>query len=128
VAKAKTKSFKGDLKDTAKMFLTQEEPVEEIAGAEEKKPAKKPIENGRKAPQRRTRTGSAIKKEIEKAQGTLFEVPMKINYEVVEAKSRRVGLLLQPSVFDKAKAAAEAEGKSLNEFINVLLIEATRED
>jgi predicted DNA binding CopG/RHH family protein len=55
------------------------------------------------------------------AQGTLFDVPMKRNPLYIETKSRRLNLLVQPSVFNKIKAAAQRRGVSMNEFIHSLL-------
>ena len=52
----------------------------------------------------------------------------KLNPLYVEVKSKRVQLVLQPSVFAKAKAAADAEGISFNEYCHRLLEEATREE
>lgn len=45
----------------------------------------------------------------------------KLDPKYVEKKTRRVQLLLKPSIYDKAKSTAEAQGKSLNDFINNLL-------
>lgn len=44
-----------------------------------------------------------------------------------EAKSRRLQLLLQPSLYEAVKARAEAEGVSVNEEIGELLRSALRE-
>lgn len=48
----------------------------------------------------------------------------KINPLYIETKSRRVQLLLQPSLFDKVKNQATATGISVNELIHSIL-EAT---
>lgn len=45
-----------------------------------------------------------------------------------EAKTRRLQLLLQPSLYEAVKARAEAEGVSVNEEIGELLRSALRED
>lgn len=42
----------------------------------------------------------------------------------IEKKTRRLQLLLRPSIYEKLKARADAEGQSVNEFIDHLL-EAT---
>ncbi len=49
----------------------------------------------------------------------------KPNPEFIETKSKRVQILIQPSVHDKLKARAKAEGTSVNELINKALIEYT---
>ena len=52
----------------------------------------------------------------------------KLNPMYVEVKSKRVQLVLQPSLYAKVKAAADAAGVSFNEFCHSLLEEATREE
>ena len=45
----------------------------------------------------------------------------KPNPDFIETKSKRVQVLVQPSVYDKVKAKAEAKGISTNEAINEAL-------
>ena len=45
----------------------------------------------------------------------------KVNPEYIETKSRRVQILLQPSVYEAVKEKAKAEGISVNEAINTAL-------
>jgi hypothetical protein len=45
----------------------------------------------------------------------------KINTLYVETKSRRLQLLLQPSLYDKIKDKAQREEKSVNDTINTIL-------
>lgn len=52
----------------------------------------------------------------------------KLNPMYIEVKSKRVQLVLQPSLYAKVKAAADAAGLSFNEFCHSLLEEATREE
>lgn len=47
----------------------------------------------------------------------------KPNPEFIETKSKRVQLLVQPSVYEAVKARAKAEGISTNEAINTALRE-----
>lgn len=46
----------------------------------------------------------------------------------VETKSKRVQLVLQPSLFARIKAASEAAGLSFNEYCHRVLDEATKEE
>lgn len=46
----------------------------------------------------------------------------------VEVKSRRLQLVLQPSLFEAVKAKAKEKGLSVNEFCHEVLDEATREE
>ena len=52
----------------------------------------------------------------------------KLNPLYVETKSRRLQLVLQPSLYEKVKATAKAKKLSVNEYIHQLLEEATREE
>lgn len=47
----------------------------------------------------------------------------KLAPQFIEKRTRRVQLVLQPSVYDKIKATAQAENKSLNDYIHLLLEE-----
>jgi len=50
----------------------------------------------------------------------------KKNPKYIENKSRRVQLLMQPSLHQRIKARAELEGKSFNDLANILLEEALK--
>lgn len=52
----------------------------------------------------------------------------KLNPLFVETKTKRLQLVLQPSLYDRVKARATAEGVSVNEFIHRTLDEATRSE
>ena len=52
----------------------------------------------------------------------------KLNPMYIETKSKRVQLVLQPSLYARVKAAADAAGISFNEYCHRLLDEATREE
>ena len=49
----------------------------------------------------------------------------KHNPEFIEKKTRRLQLVLQPSLYDKVKARAEQSGTSVNEYIHSILEDAT---
>ena len=65
----------------------------------------------------------SVEKQSEKAPSGF-----KVNPLYVEVKSRRLQLVLQPSLYNRVKAKAEAEGLSVNEFVHQILDNATRED
>ena len=46
----------------------------------------------------------------------------------IEVKSRRLQLVLQPSLFERVKAKAEEAGLSVNEYVHQILDNATREE
>lgn len=50
----------------------------------------------------------------------------KVDYGIIEKKSRRMQLLVQPSLYEKIKAQAMAEGSSVNDYIHQILESATR--
>ena len=52
----------------------------------------------------------------------------KLNPLYVETKSRRLQLVLQPSLYDRVKAGAAAAGLSVNEYVHQILDTATREE
>lgn len=52
----------------------------------------------------------------------------KLNPLFVETKSRRLQLVLQPSLYERVKAKALAAGLSVNEYIHQILDTATREE
>jgi hypothetical protein len=50
----------------------------------------------------------------------------KVNPLYIEKRSKRLQLLVQPSLYDKVKAQAETEGCSVNDYIHRVLEEALR--
>lgn len=52
----------------------------------------------------------------------------KLNPLYVETKSRRLQLVLQPSLYERVKAGAKAAGLSVNEYVHQILDNATREE
>lgn len=51
----------------------------------------------------------------------------KVNPLYIEKRSKRLQLLVQPSLYDKIKAQAEKEGCSVNDFIHRVLEDAVKE-
>lgn len=51
----------------------------------------------------------------------------KVNPAFIETKSKRVQLLMQPSLYARLKAAATAQGLSVNDYIHRALEKATAE-
>ncbi len=52
----------------------------------------------------------------------------KLDPRFVETKSRRLQLVLQPSLYERVRAGAAAAGLSVNEYCHQILDEATREE
>lgn len=100
----------------AMTFITpqeaQEAPVEEIHTE-----AAQSATEGLAAPQK----GIRVKKE---------DIPAgyKMNPLFVEIKSRRLQLLVQPSLYEAIKAKAKAEGISVNEFAHRALEKAVKKE
>ena len=92
---AKSKSFKSDT-NPAMSFISQES-IDKVDGKQDT-----PTGGKKKAPE-----------------------GYKPNPEYIETKSKRVQLLVQPSVYEAVKAKAKANGISTNEAINEALREYT---
>lgn len=52
----------------------------------------------------------------------------KLNPLYIETKSKRLQLLIQPSLHEKLKARAKAEGTSVNDIVNTILLDALAEE
>lgn len=52
----------------------------------------------------------------------------KLNPLYIETKSKRLQLLIQPSLHEKLKSKAKAEGISVNELVNSILQDALAEE
>ena len=93
---AKKKSFKNELNPALQFISTPEEAAE--------------------APER------------EQVTPTKHQPPegYKVNPLYIETKSKRLQLLLQPSLYEKIKARANQEGRSVNELVHSILEEATK--
>lgn len=48
----------------------------------------------------------------------------KVNHELVETKSRRVQLLMQPTLHSRLKEQAEQQGLSFNDYVHKILEKA----
>lgn len=57
----------------------------------------------------------------EEATAPASSVPMKRNPLYIETRSKRLNLLIQPSLHSKLKAMAEAQDKSINDLIHTVL-------
>ena len=79
---------------------------------------------------------------LEQETGTITVTPKKVKQETdrkppkgyklnplyVEVKSKRVQLVLQPSLFDRVKERAKEQGLSVNEYVHRILDRETREE
>jgi len=62
----------------------------------------------------------------EESQSIPGNVPMKRNPLYIETKSRRIQLLIQPSLHSKLKKISEQKGTSLNNLIHTILENSTQ--
>lgn len=120
------KSFAEKMKNKAAenpamMFISQPD------AAPEPEPEQAPEnpETGRK----RLKVSSARMVETPEPEEPLRDTPLKAPRapQRAEAKTRRLQLLLQPSLYEAVRARAEAEGLSVNEEIGELLRSALQE-
>jgi len=72
-----------------------------------------------------TRPGAAVKPKPDPAAGS---APVKLNPLYVETKSKRVQLLMRPSLHARLRAMAEAGGQSFNDLVHTLLERQTQDD
>ena len=63
-------------------------------------------------------------KEASRSKSTQPPAGYKPDYGVIETKSRRVQLLMQPSLHTKLKAEAERQGVSFNDYVHKVLEKA----
>ena len=52
----------------------------------------------------------------------------KVDPKYIETKSKRLQLLIQPSLLDALKRTAKAEGRSVNDLVHTILVDAMREE
>lgn len=52
----------------------------------------------------------------------------KVNPLYIETKSKRLQLLIQPSLLEKLKGKAQAEGRSVNDLVHFILEESLRKE
>lgn len=103
------KSFKDALNPAMQFISTPEpEPEETPAAPAEERPRKR---RPSAAPEKPLRASNAPE-------------GFKVDPRFIEKKTRRLQLLLRPSLFEKLKARAEAEGLSVNELTDILLEDA----
>lgn len=74
-----------------------------------------------------TAPATVAEPERETAQATAPE-GYKVNPLYIETKSKRLQLLVQPSLVTKLKAKAQREGRSVNDIVHTILEEALREE
>ncbi len=93
-----------------------------IAGIEESNPALQFISTPAEEPESRGEIVIPQPKPDKPPEG------YKKNPLYIEVKSRRLQLVLQPSLYERVRARAEATGLSVNEYIHQILDNATREE
>lgn len=52
----------------------------------------------------------------------------KLDYRYIEKKTRRLQLVLQPSLYERVKSGAASAGLSINEYVHQILDAATRKE
>lgn len=112
------KSFAGQQNPALAFISAQEDAPDQVEG--QTIPAAKPAGKASKEPERASTRKGGIKT-------TDAPKGYKANPLYVETKSRRMQLLVQPSLHEALKARAAAEGCSVNELVHTLLEEALKE-
>lgn len=99
------KKFAGKIENPAMAFISN--PTPEPAPVQEQ-------------PKKQSKPKAQDKPKTETLRATA-PVGYKPNPEYVEKKTRRLQLLIQPSVYEAVKQKAMAQGKSVNDYIHTLL-------
>ena len=114
------KTFKESMKNPALQFISvgdeETETVEIPAAAEEPEAKKTEAAGGR-------REAAQVVFAARNPPARYTTSPL-----YFESKSRRLNLLVQPSIYEKAKIKAQESGKSFNDFVHMLLEQATEEE
>lgn len=106
--------------------IVQEEAAEQAEMTEQEAPA--PVEAAKAEQPAATRQDKgpedvppAAEKEAAPLATAPPPVPMKPDPRFIETKSRRIQLLMRPSLYEAIKARAQAQGTSVNEWIHAVL-------
>lgn len=112
---------------TAMAFLSEEEPADIDARVGQPTPTPKAMPTPKAAPENAAQksTGAASLKKLDRR-----DIPkgFKLDPRFVETKSKRVQLVLQPSLFLKAKEKADALNMSFNEYASQALAAFVEKD
>lgn len=137
---AQKKSFKSALNNPAMQFISvPEEEAPVVAAVEVEQATKQNTKPSNTVKQTAKKTDAKkankpvqkkAEKPVQKTEATIAKAPegYKINPMYVEVKSKRVQLVLQPSLFEKVKALAAKNGDSVNNTIHAILEGATQQD
>jgi len=71
-------------------------------------------------------TSTDEENQVQETQNIPTPVPMKRNPLYIETRSKRIQILMQPSLHNKLKSIATQKGTSLNDLIHTLLEQSTR--
>lgn len=113
---AKKNSFGEELKKD--LSKAEEHPAEMFIT----KPEEKAASAGAGAEGRKRRVYTGTRQTLEAPDG------YKVNPLYIEKKTRRIQLILQPSIYERAKDMADALGLSFNEYVHRALDEITAAD
>lgn len=112
------KSFMGN---PAIQFITAPEPKEPTEQVQELPNVSAPVQKTDEPAQESAKTNAPVPNSNTPPAG------YKMNPMYVETKSRRLQLVLQPSLYERVKKAAKDAGLSVNEYVHQILDSATRD-
>ena len=112
------KSFMGN---PAIQFITAPEPKEPTEQVQELPNVSAPVQKTDEPAQESAKTNAPVPSSNTPPAG------YKMNPMYVETKSRRLQLVLQPSLYERVKKAAKDAGLSVNEYVHQILDSATRD-
>lgn len=110
------KSF---MNNPAVQFITSQEPKKSTEQVQEPPKASFHVQKTDEPAQESTKANAPVSNSNTPPAG------YKMNPMYVETKSRRLQLVLQPSLYDRVKKAAQNSGLSVNEYVHQILDQAT---
>lgn len=100
-------------------FITAPEPEESAEQAQEPPKVSAPVQKTDESAQESTKANAPVPNSNTPPAG------YKMNPMYVETKSRRLQLVLQPSLYERVKKAAQNSDLSVNEYVHQILDQAT---
>lgn len=123
---AKPKSFKAELNPALQFISMPEIEPEQQGKSVQQRVQKNKQQTAQQAMQKLSAMPENGRQNSDNSNRSLNKIPegYKANPKYIETKSKRVQLLMQPSLYERVKMQADESGLSVNECIHALLDEA----
>lgn len=120
MARKKTFVTDAQLQENPALTFISQESVDAVEGRAQPEPIEEPAPEPKSA---EMQAEPAAEQPLSRALPAMPKPPQgfKRNPEFIEVKSKRIQLVMQPSLYQRVKAASEAEGVSFNEYCHRVL-------